>query len=68
MTAAMLPFRELLKPSTPFEWTDKLSDAFTASKDDIKSMYTHEEGINAIKKRLYTNNPYSNEIHKPSKS
>ena len=29
MTAAMLPFRELLKPSTPFEWTDKLSDALT---------------------------------------
>ena len=37
MTAAMLPFRELLKPSTPFEWTDKLSDALTASKDHICS-------------------------------
>ena len=37
MTAAMLPFRELLKPSTPFEWTDKLSDAITASKDHICS-------------------------------
>ena len=33
----MLPFRELLKPSTPFEWTDKLSDALTASKDHICS-------------------------------
>ena len=37
MTAAMLPFRELLKPSTPFKWTDKLSDALTASKDNICS-------------------------------
>ena len=37
MTAAMLPFRELLKPSTPFEWTDELSDALTASKDYICS-------------------------------
>ena len=37
MTAAMLPFRELLKPSTPFEWTDKLSDTLTALKDHICS-------------------------------
>ncbi len=35
---------------------------------DVKSMYTnipHEEGINAIKNRLYTNNPFSNKIHIP---
>jgi len=37
MTSAMLPFRELLKQSTPFKWTDKLSDALTASKNHICS-------------------------------
>ena len=35
MTAAMLPFRELLKPTTPFEWSDKLSDALLTSKNHI---------------------------------
>ena len=32
MTSAMLPFRALLKPSTPFVWSDELAEAFAASK------------------------------------
>ena len=35
MTAAMQPFRSLLKPSTPFRWTDQLAEAFQASKIHI---------------------------------
>ena len=35
MTATMLPFRDLLKPSTPFQWSDQLTEAFTASKQHI---------------------------------
>ena len=32
MTDTMLPFRDLLRPSTPFEWTDSLQRAFDSSK------------------------------------
>ncbi len=32
MTTAMLPFRTLLKPSTPFLWTNELAEAFSSSK------------------------------------
>ena len=28
MSETMLPFRQLLKPNTKFEWTEKLQDAF----------------------------------------
>ena len=35
MTAAMQPFRALLKPSTPFRWTDQLAEAFQTSKIHI---------------------------------
>ena len=35
MTEAMLPFRDLLKPSTPFQWTDSLSASLEASKEHI---------------------------------
>ncbi len=35
MTAAMQPFRTLLKPSTPFRWTDQLAEAFQTSKIHI---------------------------------
>ena len=35
MTEAMLPFRDLLKPSTPFQWTDTLSASLEASKEHI---------------------------------
>ena len=31
----MSPFRHLLSPNTPFEWTDKLEVAFSASKETI---------------------------------
>ena len=31
----MLPFRELLKPSTDFKWTDELQEAFEKSKEEI---------------------------------
>ena len=35
MTAAMMPFRHLLKISTPFLWTDQLAEALAASKNHI---------------------------------
>ncbi len=35
MTATMLPFRDLLKPSTPFQWSDQLTEAFATSKQHI---------------------------------
>ena len=31
----MLPFRNLLKPDTPFQWTNELDQAFEASKSEI---------------------------------
>ena len=35
MASVMQPFRDLLKPSIPFAWTDQLQQAFTASKSEI---------------------------------
>ena len=35
MTDAMLPFRDLLKPSSPFLWTNELTKALDASKSHI---------------------------------
>ena len=35
MTARMLPFRDLLKPSTPFRWDDSLNQLFEESKNTI---------------------------------
>ena len=43
MTEKMLPFRELLKPSVPFVWTDALQRAFDKSKAVIASEI--EEGV-----------------------
>ena len=43
MTEKMLPFRELLKPSVTFVWTDALKRAFDESKAVIASKI--EEGI-----------------------
>ena len=35
MTAAMLPFKELLKSSTPFQWSDELTEELEISKAHI---------------------------------
>ena len=35
MTARMQPFRDLLKPSTPFIWDEKLNASFEESKRNI---------------------------------
>ena len=35
MTSVMEPFRELLKPTSEFSWTDELDEAFKESKDVI---------------------------------
>lgn len=43
MTQKMLPFRELLKPDTPFQWTDDLQKLFDESKQVIASEI--EEGV-----------------------
>ena len=37
VTKTMLPFRDLLRPTTPFRWTDELSKAMDASKLHICS-------------------------------
>ena len=41
----MSPFRHLLSPNTPFEWTDDLEAAFSDSKSTILEM---------IKKGVYS--------------
>ena len=41
MTDIMLPFRDLLKPSVPFEWTDALQRAFSSSKLAIVAEIEH---------------------------
>ena len=41
MTDIMLPFRDLLKPSVPFEWTDALQRAFDSSKLAIVAEIEH---------------------------
>ena len=48
MTAAMTPFRHLLKPSTPFLWTDQLAEALAASKNHICSSI--EKGVQIFDK------------------
>ena len=48
MTAAMSPFRHLLRPSTPFLWTDQLAEAFAASKNHICSSI--EKGVQIFDK------------------
>ena len=45
MTEVMLPFRELLKPSSTFLWTEELQDAFDKSKKII---------IDAVKEGIKT--------------
>ena len=44
----MLPFRELLKPGTPFHWDDTLDNIFKESKDVIISEI--EEGVRIFDK------------------
>ena len=48
MTAAMSPFRHLLRPSTPFLWTNQLTEAFAASKNHICSSI--EKGVQIFDK------------------
>ena len=52
MTEVMAPFRELLKPSTPFVWTDAHQEAFTASKEAI--VEDIERGVQIYDKSLPT--------------
>ena len=37
MTNTMKPFREMLKPTTEFIWTDELQKSFTESKEAIRA-------------------------------
>jgi hypothetical protein len=48
MTERMLPFRELLKPSTPFRWDTELNDLFEESKAVIVSEI--QEGVRIFDK------------------
>lgn len=48
MTGKMLPFRQLLKPSTPFHWDDDLDNLFEESKLVILSEIT--EGVRIFDK------------------
>ena len=47
-TEIMSPFRHLLSPNTPFQWTDELEEAFAASK---------EKNIELIQKGVYSFDP-----------
>ena len=51
-TDVMLPFRHLLKPSSKFEWTDELEEAFTKSKVEIIKRI--EDGIRTFDPRKVT--------------
>ena len=43
MATKMLPFRQLLKPKTPFVWTEEMDKLFQESKDVIIGEI--EEGV-----------------------
>ena len=48
MASVMSPFRTLLKPSTPFTWTDELQQAFDSSKEEICERI--KEGVQIFEK------------------
>ena len=52
MADKMLPFRELLKPGTPFKWDDNLNSLFVESKDIIIAEI--EEGVRIFDPRRPT--------------
>ena len=52
MADKMLPFSQLLKPNTPFQWTDELQDLFEESKHVIASEL--EEGVRIFDPNLPT--------------
>ena len=51
-TEIMAPFRHLLSPNTPFEWTDDLEAAFSASKETILEMI--KRGVHSFDSKLET--------------
>ena len=51
-TPVMEPFRELLKPSTEYKWTDELENAFIQSKKEIICLI--ENGVKQFKPDLIT--------------
>lgn len=52
MTSRMAPFRALLKPSAPFQWTDDLQQAFDDSKKEITDRT--KEGVHIFDKERPT--------------
>ena len=52
MASVMQPFRDLLKPSIPFAWTDQLQQAFTPSKSEI--CHRIKEGVRIFDKNRPT--------------
>ena len=52
MADKTLPYRQLLKPNTPFQWTDELQDLFEESKHVIAS--ETEEGVQIFDPNLPT--------------
>ena len=46
MADKMLPFRKLLKPNTPFQWTEELHGLFEKSKRVIASEI--EDGVRIL--------------------
>ena len=48
----MEPFRQLLKPATPYIWTDELDNAFVASKQEIIRLV--QNGVKQFKVDRYT--------------
>lgn len=52
MTSRMAPFRALLKPSAPFQWTNDLQQAFDDSKKEITARI--KEGVQIFDKERPT--------------
>jgi len=48
MADKLVPFRELLKPKSPFHWDDKLNELFTDSK--LKILEEIELGVHIFDK------------------
>jgi hypothetical protein len=51
-TEHMAPFRHLLSPATPFEWTKELEEAFEKSKEKNSELII--EGVNSFDPKLTT--------------
>ena len=59
-TEIMSPFRHLLSQNTPFEWTDELEAAFSASIETILEQI--KKGVYSLLQRWYGVDPASEDL------